>query len=92
MIISERYRVSGIVQGVGFRYHTRKQAISIGLTGWVRNLNNGDVELVARGSRMQLDQLYAWLQTGPRLACVDSVEVEAEAVTTPEDYSCFSIR
>ena len=90
MLISERYRVSGIVQGVGFRYHTRNQAISIGLTGWVRNLNNGDVELVARGSRGQLDQLYAWLKEGPRLACVDNVEVEA--IKTPEDYSCFSIR
>ena len=84
-----RFRVSGFVQGVGFRYYTQKQAIRLGLVGWVRNLANGDVELVACGKRARLDELYAWLQTGPTMAKVHRVEVDPTEET--ETFTGFSI-
>lgn len=71
-----RYLVSGLVQGVGFRYHAQKQARSQALIGWVRNLPDGKVELKAGGRPDQLDQLYAWLSHGPPAAHVTAVEVE----------------
>ncbi len=54
--------VKGLVQGVSFRVYTKKKAISLGLTGYVRNLSSGDVEVVAEGKRNQLLQLIKWLR------------------------------
>ena len=70
-----RFLVSGVVQGVGFRYYTQKQALSLTLVGWVRNRPDGTVEIEARGRRDQLDQMYAWLLHGPTAARVTGVEV-----------------
>lgn len=69
-----KFIVSGIVQGVGFRYHTCHQGLKLGLTGYARNLANGDVEVVAYGPEENIEELYLWLQIGPRSARVDSVE------------------
>lgn len=55
-------RVSGYVQGVGFRWSTRAVAIDLGLRGWAENMFNGDVEVVAEGSRAQCELLLNWLQ------------------------------
>ena len=85
-----RYLVSGLVQGVGFRYHAQKQARSQALIGWVRNMPDGKVELKAGGRLDQLDQIHAWLSHGPPSAQVTSVEVEE---TEPDDtLKGFSIR
>jgi acylphosphatase len=65
--------VTGIVQGVGFRYFVQRQAAQLGLRGWVRNLNGGVVEVVAQGSQEAIDRLRAALQRGPRIARVDHV-------------------
>jgi len=54
--------VKGLVQGVSFRVYTKRKAISLGLTGYVRNLSSGDVEVVAEGKRNQLLQLIKWLR------------------------------
>jgi acylphosphatase len=77
----ERYRISGHVQGVGFRAATARVARDLALCGWVRNLADGRVELVARGSPDQLEQLTAWLQRGPGGARVTQVERVAEPDT-----------
>ena len=90
MKICRHYRVRGIVQGVGFRYHTSKKAHRLGLAGWVRNVANGDVELVVCGTEPQLNELYAWLQHGPRMARVESVSMTA-ASPNPEPAG-FAIR
>ncbi len=83
--------VTGIVQGVGFRYFTVHQAQRIGgITGYVRNLPSGDVEVVAEGEREKLEQLLAQVQKGPRGAHVTSVKVFWEPPTG--EFTNFSIR
>lgn len=67
--------VSGLVQGVAFRYHTRVLARELGLRGWVRNLPDGRVEVWAEGERAELERLVAWLRHGPPSAQVSGVEV-----------------
>lgn len=64
-------RVSGRVQGVAFRWHTREQARRLGLTGWVRNQPDGSVRLVAEGDRESLERLAEWVAHGPDHARVD---------------------
>jgi acylphosphatase len=72
-----RMIVSGRVQGVFFRGATMDEARSLGLTGWVRNLPSGDeVEIVAEGSRRNLQMLWAWAHTGPPGARVHDVTEE----------------
>ncbi|WP_299694201.1 acylphosphatase [uncultured Vibrio sp.] len=67
------FAVSGVVQCVGFRYHTSKQAQSLSLSGYAKNLNDGRVEVLAVGEREQIEKLHAWLQIGPASAKVDLV-------------------
>lgn len=65
--------VSGHVHGVGFRYATRHEAVRLGLRGWVRNIDDGKVEIVAEGDAAAVDALQAWCQRGPAGANVTSV-------------------
>ena len=73
--------VHGDVQGVGFRYFVQRKAQQLGLTGWVRNNDDGTVELVAEGTRQQLEDLKRVLEEGPRLARVDRVETKWSEAT-----------
>ena len=73
--------VSGLVQGVFFRDHTRRWASSLGLTGWVRNMPDGRVEAVAEGEKENIETLIERLKQGPPMANVDRVQTEWE------DYS-----
>jgi len=70
-----RILVQGRVQGVFFRDSTRRVAIRLGLSGTVRNVPAGDVEIVAEGTAEQLDSLIEWCRTGPPAAVVDDVKV-----------------
>jgi len=72
---TRRYLVSGRVQGVGFRWFVEREAATLGITGWVRNRENGSVEVMASGTREQLAALHARLREGPRAARVDDVAV-----------------
>jgi acylphosphatase len=72
----KRFRIHGIVQGVGFRYFVRRVARDLRLAGYVRNLSDGSVETVARGEAGQLQVLEAALRRGPAASRVDSVSVE----------------
>jgi len=67
-------RVEGIVQGVGFRYSAARTARTLGLNGYVRNLPDGSVEVVAEGAEAPLRRLEAWLQKGPAGAYVRHLE------------------
>ena len=73
--------VTGVVQGVGFRYFVADAANAAGASGWVRNLRDGRVELVAEGSRAELEQLLALVRQGPRAGRVDHVDETWERPT-----------
>jgi acylphosphatase len=70
--------VSGSVQGVGFRYFTCGEARALGLTGYVRNLDDGRVEAVVEGPAEDVDELIAVLRQGPSGAWVEDVRVEEQ--------------
>lgn len=65
--------ISGKVQGVFFRQSTKEKAISFGIKGKVSNLENGDVEIIATGTKDQLDKLKDWCRIGPPRAKVEQV-------------------
>jgi len=73
--------ILGRVQGVAYRYFAEKYAMTLGITGWVRNLYDGSVEVLAEGNREDLDRFLARLKEGPRLAAVDGFDVTWEEFT-----------
>jgi acylphosphatase len=68
--------ITGYVQGVGFRYSARREAQRLGLSGWIRNLSDGDVEVLAEGPVAALADFREWLEEGPPGASIRSVTVE----------------
>ncbi|MBC7112480.1 MAG: acylphosphatase [Candidatus Methanomethyliales bacterium] len=68
-------RVYGIVQGVGFRYFTLRIARKLGLVGYVQNLNNGSVEIVAEGEKDSLLKLIEEVRIGPPGASVENLKI-----------------
>jgi acylphosphatase len=82
--------VNGIVQGVNFRYYTSRQAQSLGVTGWVANRWDGAVEVVAEGTRAQLQALLHWLGHGPPSATVTGVEADWEQATG--EFRSFTVQ
>lgn len=86
---ARRFRVSGRVQGVGYRYFVYHSADQLQLKGYVRNLPDGDVEVYAIGELPQLDRLKEKLLQGPRMARVTHLDVSAAPVDP--DYMLFHI-
>ena len=82
--------VTGRVQGVNFRHYTRQRAQQLGLTGWVRNVEDGTVETLAEGPRPALEQFLDFLQHGPPSAHVEGVRMEWG--TASGHYRAFEIR
>ena len=82
--------VSGGVQGVSFRAYTQREARRLGLTGWVRNLPTGEVELIAEGDEARLADLERWLHRGPSLAQVERVDLRYEEAT--HEFPTFEVR
>jgi len=87
---SRRFFVSGIVQGVGYRYFAMRMAQRLGLTGYARNLPDGRVEVYAAGSASTLAEFRSELERGPQGASVSGV-AEEEAPLNPEFVKKFSI-
>jgi acylphosphatase len=83
-------QIQGRVQGVFFRASSREKAHALGLTGWVRNQPDRQVEIVAEGPRELLEALLAWCRTGPPLARVKSVKTGWSDSTG--EYSSFEVR
>ena len=81
--------ISGMVQGVFFRYETRERAQSLGLTGWVRNCRGGGVEAVFEGEEFAVDDMVAWCHKGPASAHVSKVDVTTEQYTG--EFDSFSV-
>ncbi len=84
-------RVSGTVQGVGFRYFVQRRASALGLSGYTRNLPDGDVEVLAEGDKTLLEALLEDLRTGPSLSSVDNVEAKWSERTEP-GFRGFNIK
>ena len=82
--------VHGRVQGVSFRYYTRRRATELGVAGYVRNAPDGTVEVVAEGQRVGLDELAAFLRVGPPAAVVTHVDLRWVAPTNAFDR--FEVR
>ncbi len=81
--------VHGRVQGVGFRYTAQKQALKLGLTGWVRNRGDGTVEAHFEGTEEQCSSFLKWLHQGPPGANV--LRVDEREVRPQETYKTFDI-
>lgn len=77
--------VHGIVQGVFFRYNTKKEADRLGIVGAVRNWPDGTVHVDASGERDPLNEFLDWLHRGPTHAVVERVDVTWHAEPAPED-------
>jgi len=86
-----RFLVSGIVQGVGFRYFTLRAARALGIRGYVRNLKDGRVEAVVAGPAAAVEDFEAQIRRGPAGAAVSGVERDAVTLETGE-LGGFEIR
>ena len=82
--------VSGRVQGVGFRMSAAQEATDLELTGYVRNLDSGDVELVAEGDPDAIAEIIAWCHHGPPMSHITRVTVTRSKASG--EYDGFSIR
>jgi len=74
-IAHKNIRITGRVQGVGFRYAARNEATALGIKGFVRNLPNGDVYMEAEGTLTQLEDYVSWCHEGPVRAVIRNVDV-----------------
>jgi len=86
-----RYQVGGRVQRVGYRMWAQAEALSIGITGYVKNLPDGDVEVVACGTLDSLARLESRLNIGPSYSRVDAVLRDNNSVFE-RDFESFEIR
>jgi len=82
--------ISGIVQGVGYRYYCRREAQGRGLAGWVRNLADGRVEALLQGPKEQVEGMIAWCYRGPEEARVSDIAVAHEEAR--DDLNGFGVR
>ena len=82
--------VSGYVQGVAFRYTAIRQARRLGVTGWVRNLRDGRVELLIEGEESLVNEIVDWCRHGPRTASVSGIQTESLPYTGK--FSDFDVR
>lgn len=87
---AKRFYVSGMVQGVGFRFFAQRAADRLGVGGYVKNLHDGRLEVYAIGQAEQLRALRAELERGPRTASISGV-AEEEAEVVPRYAGGFSI-
>jgi len=82
--------ISGHVQGVFYRSSSRRKALELGLTGWVRNLPDGRVEIVVEGEEDQVEKLIDWCRKGPPSGYVKGLEVKQELPT--HEFRRFSVK
>jgi acylphosphatase len=76
----KRLRIRGTVHGVGYRVWVEREALALGLKGWVRNRRDGSVEVVAGGAPQAVADLIERCHSGPPLAKVDAIDIEEASV------------
>lgn len=74
-IATKHLRITGRVQGVGFRFYMQHKARELGVTGWVRNRLDGTVEAVVQGMPEAVETMITWARRGPRSAIVSEVRI-----------------
>lgn len=79
-------RVFGLVQGVNFRYYTKRKAEELGLAGWVENKDDGSMTIVAEGEQEDLKKLIDWAKKGPSLASIEDIEIKWEEPMAEEGF------
>ncbi|HVL35773.1 MAG TPA: acylphosphatase [Burkholderiales bacterium] len=88
-MIARKLRITGRVQGVGYRDALRGEAKRHGVGGWVRNRRDGSVEALLQGEPARVEALIAWARRGPRAARVDAVNVEQVPAAEGGRDACF---
>ena len=89
-MVRARLLISGLVQGVGYRFYCRREAQGRSLVGWVRNLPDGRVEALLQGPREQVEGMIKWCYRGPEEARVSDIAVAYEEAG--EDLKDFGVR
>lgn len=84
-----KIHVQGRVQGVGFRYFAHRKAGDLNVTGWVRNRDDGSVEMVAQGDPSHLHQFLTVLEKGPAFASV--IRIDVDEIEQPEPLKDFRV-
>jgi len=82
--------ITGHVQGVAFRFHTKDKALSLGISGWVRNRLNGSVEAFFQGEQTAVDRMTDWCHHGPPTASV--AHIHSEITDVDPSLSGFIVR
>lgn len=88
MKITQHLKIHGRVQGVFYRESMSRQALALGVTGWVRNCSDGTVEAMVQGEPDAVGQIVAWARSGPEMARVELVEITAGS----GEYASFERR
>lgn len=90
--IARRIVVEGLVQGVGYREFTRRTALRMNVSGWVRNRSDGAVEALVRGSPEGVEALIAAMRQGPRFAVVERLTAIEDDEPQGDDKETFIVR
>lgn len=89
MIVCRSFLISGRVQGVWYRASTQRMAQNLEITGYAKNLPDGRVEVLAYGTKENVEALQKWLWEGPPNAEVNTVEEKTVAPCTPATFECM---
>jgi|TARA_Y100000310_G_scaffold297141_1_gene329941 acylphosphatase len=87
--IRAKVLISGKVQSVFFREHTKREALELELKGYVKNLENGDVEAVFQGPENKIREIILWCKDGPKLSKVKNVQIRH--MKPKEEFTTFEI-
>jgi acylphosphatase len=90
--VVRRIVIEGLVQGVGYREFTRRAALRLNVSGWVRNRSDGAVEALVRGSPAGVEALIAAMRQGPRLAIVERLTAIEDDEPRGDDTGTFIVR
>jgi acylphosphatase len=91
-MVTLQLRITGRVQGVGYRYALQQEAEKLGVSGWVRNRRDGSVEAVVQGEQSSVDAVVAWTRRGPIGSAVAEVAATPLPAGDQETHSRFDIR
>lgn len=86
-----KYNILGLVQGVGFRYFTYRNAIQLGIKGYVKNCYDGSVEGIAESDNLTIDRFIYLLKQGPSRSRVEKVHISSEEIDT-YSFEDFTIK